>query len=118
MVTFPVVAQPQTKLATPIHDISNPPLAICVKNAYLCGNYKHIAANSGDRVIVFAWTSNRTEAIAYNPRNKTAGRISIDVLKKEDSEQFTDTTLYMTAPNESSSSLDNVNWRAGDCVRT
>jgi hypothetical protein len=118
MVTFPdrrtVVTQPQTKLATPTHDILNPPLSICVKNTYLCGNYKHIVANPGDRVIVFAWTSNRTEAIAYNPRNKTAGRIPIDVLKKEDSEPFTDTRLCMTTSNESSSSLGHVNWRAGD----
>jgi hypothetical protein len=122
MVTFPdrptVVTQPKTKLPMPTHDILNPPLAICVKDAYLCGNYKHIAANSGDRVIVFAWTNNRTEAIAYNPRNKTAGRIPVDLLEKEGSEPFTDTKLCMATSNESSSSLGHVNWKAGDYIRT
>jgi hypothetical protein len=122
MVTFldrpTVVTQPKTKLPMTTHDILNPPLAICVKDAYLCGNYKHIVANSGDRVIVFVWTNNRTEAIAYNPRNKTAGWISVDLLEKEDSEPFTDTKLCMTTSKESFSSLGHVNWKAGEYIRT
>lgn len=121
MVIFPerstVVTQPQTKLATPTHDILNPPLAISVKDAYLCGNYQHIVASSGDWVIVFAWTNNRTEAIAYNPRNKTAGRISVDLLEEGDSEPFTDTKICKTTSNESHSSLGHVKWKAGDYIR-
>lgn len=121
MATLPdrptVVAQPQTKPPTPTHETLNPPLAISVKDGYLCGNYQHIVANSGDRVVVFAWTNNRTEAIAYNPRNKTAGRISADLLEKGDSKPFTDTKLCMTSSNESPNAFGYVKWKAGDYIR-
>ncbi|KAJ6276574.1 hypothetical protein J3E71DRAFT_187083 [Bipolaris maydis] len=121
MIAFPdrptVVTQPQAKLTTPTHNILNPPLAISVRDAYLCGNYRHVVANAGDRVIVFAWTNNRTEAIAYNPRNKTAGRISVDLLDEGESEPFIDTTLCMTTSSESHSSFGHVVWKAGDYIR-
>jgi hypothetical protein len=121
MVTIPdrptVVAQPQKKLATPTHDILNPPLTISVIDAYLCGNSAHVVANPSDRVIVFAWTNNRTEAIAYNPRNKTAGRIPVNLLDKGDSEPFTDTKLCMTTSDENAWSLGHVKWKAGDYIR-
>jgi hypothetical protein len=119
------VIQPQMKLPTklptkpptPTHETLNPPLAIVVKHGYLCGNYQHIVADSGDRVVVFAWTNNRAEAMAYNPRNKTVGRIPADLVKNEVSEPFADTQLYMTTSNESPSSLSHVKWKAGEYVR-
>jgi hypothetical protein len=76
-----------------------------------------MVANPGDQVVVFAWTNNRTEAIAYNLRNKTTGRIPADLLVKEDSKPFTDTKLCMPTSDESADSLGHVKWKAGDYIR-
>lgn len=111
------VLQPQMKPPTPTHETLNPPLAIAIKDRYLCGNYRHILANSGDQIVVFAWTSNRTEAIAYNSRNKTVGRVPTSLLEYGGSNPFTDTKLYMTKSDQSRDSLGHVKWKAGDYVR-
>jgi hypothetical protein len=111
------VTQPQTKPPTLTHETLNPPLTISVKDGYLCKNYRHVVANSGDQVVVFAWTNNRTEAIAYNPRNKTTGQIPADLLENGDSKPFTDTKLCMTTSNETPNSLGHVRWKAGDYIR-
>lgn len=111
------VTQPPMKPQTPIHKILNPPLTISVKDGYLCGNYHHVVANSGDQVVVFAWTNNHKEAIAFNPRNKTAGQIPADLLEKGDSKPFTDTKLCMATSDERPKSFGHVKWKAGDYVR-
>ena len=110
------VTQQQMKPPT-AHEPLKPPLLMSVKDVYLCGNYRHIAANSGDHVVVFAWTNEQTEAIAYNPRNKTCGRIAADLLKKADSKPFTNTKLCMSTSDELRSSFGHVKWRAGDYMR-
>jgi hypothetical protein len=112
-----VVTQPQTKLPTPTHETLNPPLTISVAKGYVRGNHRHIVADFGDRVLVFGWTNDRTAAIAYNPRNKTAGRISVDSLDKRDSKPCIDTKLYMTRSDENPRSLGHVKWKAGDYIR-
>ncbi|KAF2193570.1 hypothetical protein K469DRAFT_712347 [Zopfia rhizophila CBS 207.26] len=111
------VTQAQMKPPTPIHETLNTPLTVSVKDGYLCENYRHVVANSGDQVVVFAWTKNHTEAIAYNPRNKTAGRIPADLLEKGDSKPFTNTKLCMTTSDERPNPLGLVKWKAGDYVR-
>jgi hypothetical protein len=111
------VTQSQKKTLTPIHESLNPPLMISVKDGYLCGNYRHIVANSDDQVVVFAWTNNHTEAIAYNPRNKTTGRIPADLLEEGDSKPFTDTKLYMPTSDEQHGSRGCIKWKEGDYVR-
>lgn len=111
------VIQPQTKLQTPTHETLHPPLVFSVHAGYLRGNYRHIVADSGDQVVVFAWTNNCIEAIAYNPRNKTAGRILGNLLDRRNSMPFTDTKLYITKSNESPDTLGHVKWKAGEYVR-
>jgi len=106
----------QLKPLTPTHETLNPPLTISVKDGYLCKNYQHVVANSGDQVVVFAWTNNHTEAITYNLRNKTAGRILANLLEKGDSKPFTDIKLCMSTSDESHPSIGQVKWKAGDYV--
>ena len=44
-----------------------------VKELYIGSTHEHLVANAGDSVIVHAWIDGN--AIAYNPRNLTAGQI-------------------------------------------
>lgn len=117
-----VVPPPPTKRKTPGHINLDPPLSIRVKDAFLGKDYRHIVASLGDWVAVFAWTENRTKAIAYNPRNQTAGLIPIAFLELSNSKPFTDTKLYMTTSNSiafiaGDDPVRIVNWKAGDYIR-
>lgn len=75
-------------------------------------------AEPGDQVVVFAWTNRRTEATAYNPRNKSNGQIPADVLEKWRSEPFTDAKLYRTTKIEINNQfIDPVDWKRGGNIR-
>jgi hypothetical protein len=121
MATFPhspgVVAQSQTNPPTPITEILHPPLMVSIKTEYISKNYRHVVANPGDEVVVFAWTNNRTEATAYNSRNKTVGRIPADILDKEGSKPVTNTEICMATSDQKHVSLGHVKWKEGDYIR-
>jgi hypothetical protein len=93
------------------------PFMTLVRVNYTSSSYKQVLANSGDRVLVFAYTNDGTGTIAYNPRNKTAGKISTDVLDNANVEPFSDSKLYMTLGHESRASFRHVEWKRGDYIR-
>jgi hypothetical protein len=70
-----------------------------------------------DDVVVYAWAENCTEAVAYNTRNKTTGRIPKVLLDMSKIEPFNQDRLYMARLEERSTSVDHVSWEAGDYIR-
>lgn len=112
-----MVTQPQTKPPTSDLELSNPPFTVSVEKAYIGNNHRHIVADPGDQVAVFAWNNNRTQAIAYNLRNKSSGCIPANHLQRVPSAPVTDAKLYMTKSALSPhGEVDHVKWNAGDHI--
>lgn len=99
----------------------DPPLSIRVKEAFLGKDSQRIVASLDDRVVVFAWTYEVTEAFAYNPKNQTFGLIPIVSLELYHSHPFKDTKLYKAISNSNNSTTRDdsifIRWKRGDSIR-
>jgi hypothetical protein len=111
-----VVSQ-QPKVSAASYVALNTPLKIGVKEAHYPKNHEGVVAAPDDQIIVYAWAGNYTEAIAYNTRNKTTGRIPKDLLDMTKTEAVQVDRLYMVTSDEQPASLDHVTWKAGDYIR-
>ncbi|KAF2441480.1 hypothetical protein P171DRAFT_497714 [Karstenula rhodostoma CBS 690.94] len=97
-------------------EIQSPPVSVPVTRSHMPGNHNGVVARPGDRVIVYGWAKNGSEAIAYNARNDTTGRIPtlvLDVVHQEPVE----TKLYMVAADQPFTSELKVTLKAGDFIR-
>jgi hypothetical protein len=114
---FAATSPQQSNSLSSIYELYNPPRKIRVKDSQIARSYHQIVAKRDDHIIVHAWAKNYTEAIAYNTRNKTTGRITMDLLDMSKTEAFEEDKLYMATSDERSTSLGHVTWKAGDCIR-
>jgi hypothetical protein len=105
---------PKSKLAI---ESCNPPNKMSVKMDYYPGTHQEVVAQCGDDVVVYAWAENRTEAVVYNTRNRTSGRIPITLLDTSKTELVHQNSLYMATLDERTASVVHVPWKAGDYIR-
>jgi hypothetical protein len=101
--------------ALPSHFIETPPLKIPVKRDYTPRNDRGVIVRAGDHVIVYARIG--FEAIAYNTRNKTAGRISEELLDMSKQEEWKGDKLYLATSNGRPTDDCPVSWKKGDHIR-
>lgn len=107
----------QSKSTSLSYELYNPPRRIRMKDSHISRNHQKIVARRDDDVVVYAWANNCTEAIAYNTRNKTTGRVASDLLDMSNTEEFREDKLYLATSDEKSTALGHVTWNAGDYVR-
>jgi hypothetical protein len=72
-------------------------------------------AQRGDHVIVHAWTG--LEAIAYNTRNKTTGRVPQNLLNKHAQQECKEDKLYLDTSDGRPTIECPVSWKTGDYIR-
>jgi hypothetical protein len=105
---------PKSKLAI---ESCDPHYKMSVKVNYYPGTHKGVVAQRGDDVVVYAWAENRTEAVVYNTRNRTSGRIPTTLLATSKTELVHQDSLYMATLDERATSVCHVPWKAGDYIR-
>lgn len=88
-----------------------------VKADYYPGTRQGVVAHCGDDVVVYAWAEKNTEAVVYNTRNRTSGRISINLLGTSKTELIHQDKLYMATSDERAALVGHVSWKAGDYIR-
>ena len=92
------------------------PARYLVKEIYLGPDHHYLIADSGDYVIVHAWVAEN--AIAYNPRNQTTGRIPKSCLEEKGSQVETQPDIAIISSSSTPySSVGEVEWKAGDYLR-
>lgn len=119
-------APPEQAASTPTNkpkpepEIFTTPQHYSAKCNYLGGNFLDVVAKTGDEIIVCG--THGDFALAYNPRNKTAGRIPFSYLQKVKSETVANGWVYL-ANNTRHVSVDNTTqayilcWSKGDHIR-
>jgi hypothetical protein len=80
-------------------------------------NQQQVLARCGDHIIVYAWFYSPTEAVAYNPSNKTTGRIPVTALDMSSDEPYDQGNLCLAKMDEREVSLGHITWKAGDYIK-
>jgi hypothetical protein len=105
-------SQPKPSIIT-----CNPPQKIRVLRDHIPGTQQEVIARCGDHIIVYGWSQDHTEAVAYNLMNKTAGRIPRVVLDMSSNEPSDEDTIWMAKEDKCKVPVDHVSWKAGDYIR-
>jgi hypothetical protein len=95
----------------------NPPQRIRVLRDHIPGTHQEVVARCGDHIIVYAWSQDHTEAVAYNLMNKTAGRIPRVVLDMNSNEPSDQNTICLAKEDKCNVPVGYVSWKAGDYIR-
>jgi hypothetical protein len=105
----------QPKPASFSYEIQSPPLKVLVNKDHTPRDHREVMARRGDYVIVYAWTG--FEAIAYNTRNKTTGRVSQTLLNNHAQEECKEDKLYLATSDGRTTIESPVSWKRGDYIR-
>jgi hypothetical protein len=108
------ISPPKPKLSV---TTCNPPRKIRVRTDHIPGTQQEALARCDDHVIVYAWIDNETEALAYNPTNKTAGRVPRAVLDMTSNEPSDQDKVCLAKEDSRSKTLGHITWKAGDYIR-
>jgi hypothetical protein len=95
----------------------NPPQKIRVLRDHIPGTQQEVVARCGDHIIVYAWSQDHTEAVAYNLINKTAGRIPRKVLEMSSNEPYDQDMICLAKEDKCKATVGHVSWKAGDYIR-
>ncbi|KAL1612076.1 hypothetical protein SLS60_000299 [Paraconiothyrium brasiliense] len=107
----------RSKPLTPSFEAQNPPLRMPVIQSQTPGDHNRVVARRGDQVVVYGWAEDYTEAIVFNTRNETTGRISGSFLDKSQKEVSDEDNLYLITIDEIQVALGHVKMKAGDYIR-
>ncbi len=111
-------SQTQIKPPAPTTQVLHTPLKLLVKAEYVGTNYRHLVAQPGDDLIVYAWTNNKQTAIVYNARYGIAGRIPANVLQMEASQPVMGSEICVSfSDNKGNGAVGSLTWKAGDYLR-
>jgi hypothetical protein len=92
------------------------PLEYTIQADYIGPSIRHLLAHTGDKVIVYAWTKNEKEAIAYNSRIDTIGCIPSDLLKKVESQHLIRPEICTPSTENPRDGVGKLTWKAGDHI--
>ena len=109
------VLQQQSKTTPFSYQIEDPPLKIPVKEDHTPRDDREVMARRGDNVIVYGWTG--FEAIAYNTRDKTTGRISRILLDTDRQEEVKVENLHLAMSDGCPTDEGPVSWKKGNYIR-
>ena len=112
-------SQPETQLDPPAsindgREVLPIPLEYIVQKTCIGPDYQYLIAHPEDHVIVHAWVSGY--AVAYNPRNKTAGRVPKSGLEGVAIEINTSDIALATESNIPTV-VGELRWKVGDYIR-
>jgi hypothetical protein len=110
------IALPTKTVEAPL-DILHKPIKVSVKGDYVSRKFRGVLAECGDSVIIFAYATDKSDAVAYNLSNRTAGRLPARLFDYESSELFLDSTMYQAISDNRAASRTLVGWTEGDYNR-
>jgi hypothetical protein len=84
---------------------------------HVARTYRGVLANCGDSIVVFAYTDDKSEAIGYNPRNGTAGRLPANLVNEHMSQSFPGSKMCVATSDTGTLSPSFVGWKEGDYIR-
>lgn len=111
-----VTAPPQqSNPALPSYHMQDPPLKVPMKTKHTPRDDREVMAQRGDNVVVYGWTG--FEAISYNTRNKTTGRVSQTLLDMDKQEECKGGELYLATLDGRPTDECPVSWKKGNYIR-
>ncbi len=110
----PETSQPRTP-PLPTTRALHTPIKVLVMAEYIGAHYRHLIAQPGDSLIVYA--KNKEMAIAYNARNDMAGQIPIELLNLGEAQPVAGSEICMPLVNSQRHGMRDLAWEAGDYVR-
>jgi hypothetical protein len=111
----PLESSQPNDMDSPINVLPKP-VTMSLKTEYIGTNVKHIVAKPGDHLLVCARTSQF--ALAFNPRNQTAGRISTCVLEEAKLQQPLSSDICVSAfDHKGDLSGGLLSWTRGEHIR-
>jgi hypothetical protein len=84
---------------------------------HVARTFRGVLANCGDSIVVFAYTDDKSEAIAYNQRNGTAGRLPANLVNEHMSQSFPGSKMYVATSDIGPMSPSLVGWKEGYYIR-
>ncbi len=115
--TNPPAPTMQIKPPAPTAQVLQTPIKLLVKAEHVGTNYRHLVAQPGDYVIVYAWTNNEQTAIAYNARYDMAGQIPADLLDKDEPQPVMGSEICVSSQSYGGDGVGGLDWKAGDYLR-
>lgn len=113
------VSQPQTIASSPPSQVLQTPLVFSAHTEYLGTDYRHLAVQLNDQVIVYARTDGT--AIAYDPRTQMVGQVPANLLNTENEpwrvEDFETYVSFSDYGKEANSRVGQLSWKAGEYIR-